>query len=69
MSQSGVSPVLEQLEQMIISDEWVGRDETPHGHPQLVKTRLVNLLSLFVIVQEKINDSPTWEGHLSPHLL
>uniref|UniRef100_A0A1I7XCZ7 Pyridoxal-dependent decarboxylase domain-containing protein 1 n=1 Tax=Heterorhabditis bacteriophora TaxID=37862 RepID=A0A1I7XCZ7_HETBA len=39
MSQTGVSSVLEQLEHMIVSDEWVGREETPHGHPQLIKTR------------------------------
>ncbi|KAK5983423.1 Pyridoxal-dependent decarboxylase domain-containing protein 1 [Trichostrongylus colubriformis] len=39
MSQSNVSPVLEQLQQLIISDEWVGKDTPPTGHPQLSKTR------------------------------
>ncbi|WKY16820.1 hypothetical protein Q1695_001436 [Nippostrongylus brasiliensis] len=39
MSQCNVSPVLEQLQQLIISDEWVGREAPLAGHPQLAKTR------------------------------
>ncbi|RCN41224.1 hypothetical protein ANCCAN_12831 [Ancylostoma caninum] len=39
MSQCNVSPVLEQLQQLIVSDEWVGRESSPQFHPQLAKTR------------------------------
>ncbi|KAJ1355294.1 hypothetical protein KIN20_012633 [Parelaphostrongylus tenuis] len=38
-SQYNMSPVLEQLQQLIISDEWINRDGQPTGHPQLAKTR------------------------------
>ncbi|KAK6765470.1 hypothetical protein RB195_025400 [Necator americanus] len=39
MSQYNVSPVLEQLQNLIISDEWVGKEASPQFQPQLTKTR------------------------------
>ncbi|KAL6723414.1 hypothetical protein Aduo_018424 [Ancylostoma duodenale] len=39
MSQCNISPVLEQLQQLIVSDEWVGKESSPQFHPQLAKTR------------------------------
>uniref|UniRef100_A0A0K0D1R1 Pyridoxal-dependent decarboxylase domain-containing protein 1 n=1 Tax=Angiostrongylus cantonensis TaxID=6313 RepID=A0A0K0D1R1_ANGCA len=38
-SQYNMSPVLEQLQQLIISDEWINKDIQPTGHSQLTKTR------------------------------